>query len=145
HGCRVATMDEEQPGPWQPAPDGDYLVRTDPAGIKLSTSVEVSCDGTLRYQGPLAVSGGIGVESTVTDQQIDVAMAGARGTPPNRKMVRDTIRFMGGFGAPLGPCQVLYNGPVPGFTPGTRVRGLPASELTVLAMGCTTAHGNTSF
>jgi hypothetical protein len=121
------------------------VVRTDPASVKVSTSVQVSCEGTVRYQAPLAGDGGVGVQSIVTEQQIDAAMVGARGTVPDRAAVRDTIEMMSHFVASPGPCKVLYSGPVPGFVPGSRVQGLAKNELTVLAVARTTVHGNTAF
>jgi hypothetical protein len=147
-GCRLATRDATHPQTWHDEDTGDYVVRTDALGIDLSTYVKVTCEGVVRYQAPITDNARIELAGAVpTLPQVEAAMAGARGTPPDREAVRSTLVSMAGPGQSprYDDCRVLFNGTVPGSVGSSPIPGGVLREPPVLAVACTTSHGNTQF
>lgn len=149
-GCRVATKDASHPQTWHDEATGDYVARTDPLGVDMSTYVKVTCEGVVRYQAPITNNARIevGPPSSPTDHQVDAAMTGVRGTPPDRAVVRRILAEMGLGSSPAPPfddCRVLYNGPVPGSVDSSPAPGGTVREPPLLVAACTTGHGNTQF
>jgi hypothetical protein len=144
-GCQVATRDQTGPGTWQAAPTGDYVVRTDPLVVAPSTLTRVTCDGVERYRAPILNNARVDLAARrPTEAQIDAALTGARGTPPARALVRQSLQDMQESAASFDSCKVLYSGPVPGSVDSSPIPGGVVREPPVLVTACTTRHGNTA-
>jgi hypothetical protein len=150
-GCRLATKDARHPRTWHDETTGDYVVRTDPLAVDVSTYAQVTCEGVVRFAAPITNNARIEVAPTApTDRQVDAAMAGTRGTRPDRDAVRRTMADLAagpGQGQPpsFDGCKVLYNGPVPGAVDSSPVPGGTVREPPLLVVACPTGHGNTQF
>jgi hypothetical protein len=113
-GCTVATRDDGSTR-WRDSPDGDYVLRTDAVAQSMSTFAKVSCDGVVRYQASLLNNARIELTPAIpTDAQLDAALAGARGTPPDRTDARRAVIGVGQVSGSIAGCKVRYSGPVPG-------------------------------
>jgi hypothetical protein len=148
-GCRVATKDATHPQTWHDEATGSYVARTDPLAADLSTYVKVICEGVVRYQAPITNNARIelATASGPTDRQVEAAMAGARGTPPDREAVRRALLDLAAPGQPqlYDTCRVLYSGTVPGSVDSSPIPDGVVREPAVLVVACTTSHGNTQF
>ena len=146
-GCQMATRDGDGTQQWRDAATVDYVVRTDAPGVDMSTWSKVTCDGTVRDQAPLTGNArGYIMPVRPSERQIDAALAGARGTPPDRAQVANAITNMTmQQQTSADTCRVLYAGPIPGSTNSSPGPGVALSEPPVLVTTCATRHGNTMF
>jgi hypothetical protein len=113
-GCQVATSTDGHT--WTGT--GDWAFSTDEVLPTKQPLARVTCDGVRRYEGVLLIGATMNIRITgVTDAQLDAALAGVRGTPPNRPVARAMLdELVRDVGTPTG-CRVLYNGPVAGQAP----------------------------
>ncbi len=133
-GCQVAVNATSNPTQWRDEPTGDYLVRTDAGTLSNTTSVRVTCAGVVRHQGMIGGQGQTVIDPTPSEQQLDAALAGIRGTPPDRDLARQELTTLLGRPRSQDNCRLLYFGRVP---------GAPAAEFPILVAGCITRLGNT--
>jgi hypothetical protein len=145
-GCQIATKDSTRPQSWRDEDTVDYVVRTDALGIDESTEARVTCDGVVRVQAPLANNGRVSIAPpAVTDQQVDGALAGTRGTRPDRATARNEVRSLMSEGHGAHDCRVLYAGPVPGAVSSSPVPGGVVREPPVVVTACTLDTGDTAY
>ncbi|BCJ72708.1 hypothetical protein CS0771_22520 [Catellatospora sp. IY07-71] len=74
-GCRIDAADAyREPVTWRPVPGGDYIAST-----AAGEWYRVTCDGTVVYQGP--GTGGVGLRAarTLSESELDAALAHCRG------------------------------------------------------------------
>lgn len=145
-GCTVAVQESDRPQ-WTDSPDGDYVLRTDAAAQAQSTLTRVTCDGIVRYQAPLMNIGRVELTPlTPTDAQVSAAIAGARGSPPDRADVGSALRDLGQTSGSFTDCRVLYAGPVPGAVASTPLSGGGfLHEPPILVTACPDPAGNTAY
>lgn len=117
-GCVVSTLGKEK---WQDSPTGSYLSWSQPA---LATMARVTCDGVMRYEGPLS-DHDIAVETFMPNIEwhIDKALEGHRGII-SRSMVSIFLSRARHLQA-SGPMRILYGGSVPGDFGNVYVAALP--------------------
>lgn len=150
-GCQVAISQagarDSAGTTWSNVKSGDFVMLPLQTYLLQRTYVQVSCGGVLRYRQPLLSGGRLDLASEpVTGAQAAAALAGARGTPPQRDLVRNALsQMITESGARVGDCHVLYNGAVPGAVDASPVPGGTVREPPVLVVACTTPHGNTQF
>jgi hypothetical protein len=146
-GCRLATKDATDPQAWHDEIAGDFLVRTDLLALDVSTRAQVTCAGIVRYAGPVTGNGQVDIAPVMpSDRQVDAAMVGTRGTPPDRTAVRNAMASTPATpGQPpsFDGCRALYHGVVPGSMESSPIPGGTVRRPPVLVLACPTAHGNT--
>ena len=147
HGCRMEVNDEADPTDLRDAAGTDYVVLSDQFGPSPSSAIRVTCGGTVRQQGPLTNNARVDLMPVpVTQQQVDAALAGARGTPPDRAQVSSVLTSMLSQGqVAADSCRLLYSGSLPALADGVAGQGSGTADPAVFALACTTTHGNTRF
>ena len=146
-GCQVMTNDQADPAQLRASADTDYVARTDPFSVSISSTIRVTCDGVVRRQGPLTDAARTELALTQpTQQQVDAAMVGARGDRPDRAQVTSALTTMLSMGRGVSnTCRVLYTGRLPATAGGATVPNPALGDPPLLALACTTTHGNTTF
>jgi hypothetical protein len=132
-GCQVATSRDLVDPVWTDAADGRVVVFTD--GQLLGTVARVTCDGVMRFRGQLTQNARIDLpEQGVSEEQVNAAMTGARGTPGKRVDVALAMEQLLPIGGNPDSCELLYSGVAPGST-----------RPPVTLVACGTAGGHTVF
>jgi hypothetical protein len=117
-GCQVATKDPTHPQTWRDEATAGYVERADKLGTTHSAFARATCDGVVRYQGPISNLGFDLSAIGLTDRQLDAMSAGARGTPPSPTVLRTLLRgalasMARTMTQSLDSCTVPFAGPVP--------------------------------
>ncbi len=100
-GCLIEVTDAyRRPVVWRPATTG-YVTSTDP-----DEWARITCDGTVRYQGPVDRGGVRVVTPHLSEADIDLALAHARGDV-DRDHARQVLQ-RGEAERPAGPSRLLY-------------------------------------
>ncbi|WP_027344950.1 hypothetical protein [Hamadaea tsunoensis] len=116
-GCTLATAPVPGLQPWQPAPDGRFLVRDGDRKTRTEW-YQATCDGIVRQESPAWTNT---APPVYTDAELAALIGAARGTV-DPDVARDTLRELDGE-RPLagGAPRLLWGGPAvwPGGSGGT--------------------------